>query len=151
MLAEQAATWGSIWDEVLGIQRRNPDVRRIAESKTDDPEQAIVELVPSLILLHPAVAGAVTAFCHAIEDEFRIGDGEPVTPGRDDRKVTDAFTADARIVELETKLREVQEDRDTLRARLDRLEAALAVAGGAVASVMTEDDVDALREYLRTG
>ena len=79
VLRESGAVWASIWDEVIRIQDTNPDVRRIAEGKTDDPEQAIRELAPQLMLLNPHICRGVAAFCHGVVDELGYSD-EAVSP-----------------------------------------------------------------------
>jgi hypothetical protein len=76
VLGELAAVWAGIWDGAAAIQQRNPDVLAVAETKTTDPEQAILELQPHLALLHPQIVASVAAFCHGVAAEFDV---DPVT------------------------------------------------------------------------
>lgn len=70
VLGELAGAWAQIWDEAREIQRRNPDVMRVAVTKSPDPFDAIIELQPHLALLHPQVVASVAAFCHGVSQEF---------------------------------------------------------------------------------
>lgn len=81
VLGAMASTWAAVWDEVIAIQSRNPDTRRVAESKTTDAKLAIVEIQPTLALLHPAIVRSVAAFCHGVADEFGF-DGDEAVTGR---------------------------------------------------------------------
>lgn len=70
VLGELAGVWACIWQEAADMQAENPGVRRLAEAKSDDAEQAIVELMPQLMLLHPRIVASVLAFCRSVEAEF---------------------------------------------------------------------------------